>query len=162
MCMQYVVSYCPFIRSNRLSRLFDRYPLEPTLHAYFLCRSRAFSFLALVVISLTLSGCQDDTLVDIQPPSQPTELSVTVLSMTQIRISWEASTDNVAVTSYRVLRNGEYIGVTNSTVYLDTTATASELRHYEVIAVDRENNASFVSIPVQSDGFQAAHIPQPD
>lgn len=114
---------------------------------------------ALFVALLALTGCQGDTLADTQPPTEPRGLAVTVLSMTQVRLSWQAATDDVAVTRYRILRNGEYIGVTNSTVFLDDTADANTPRRYEVIAVDAANNLSSVSNPVLGRGFQAAQIP---
>ena len=41
---------------------------------------------------------------DTQPPTAPTGLSATPVSATQINLAWTASTDNVAVTGYRVER----------------------------------------------------------
>ena len=42
---------------------------------------------------------------DTMPPSIPTGLTATAVSSTQINLSWNASTDNVAVTGYQVFRN---------------------------------------------------------
>ena len=41
---------------------------------------------------------------DTQPPTDPTGLSVTATSSTQINLGWNASSDNVGVTGYRIER----------------------------------------------------------
>ena len=46
---------------------------------------------------------------DTTAPSIPTGLTGTAVSATQINLSWNASTDNVAVTGYRVYRGGALI-----------------------------------------------------
>src|SRR5690348_12950451 len=43
---------------------------------------------------------------DTQPPSVPGDLSASAVSSAQIELSWSASTDNRAVTGYRIRRNG--------------------------------------------------------
>ena len=45
-------------------------------------------------------------IIDTAAPSIPTGLTATAISSTQINLSWAASTDNVAVTGYQVLRGG--------------------------------------------------------
>src|SRR3989344_9233174 len=48
---------------------------------------------------------------DTSAPSIPSGLSTTAVSSSQINLSWSASTDNVAVTGYRVYRNGAQLAV---------------------------------------------------
>jgi chitodextrinase len=59
--------------------------------------------------SLTAStnACPDTT-----PPSTPTGLASTGATQTSISVSWNASTDNVAVTGYGLYRNGTSTGST--------------------------------------------------
>ena len=51
------------------------------------------------------SGAPDTT-----SPSAPTNLTSSVVSSSQISLTWTASTDNVGVTGYRVFRNGTQVG----------------------------------------------------
>ncbi len=157
--MQCISIALSFIKLNRLGSMRDSN--TSFLHNHQPNPER-LALSILFVALFVLTGCQREPIVDNQPPTEPTGLAVTVLSMTQIRVSWQESTDDVAVTSYRVLRNGEYIGVTNTTIFLDDTADAKMPRRYEVIAVDAANNLSSVSNPVLGRGFEAAQIPRPN
>ncbi len=47
---------------------------------------------------------------DTQPPTAPTNLRSTSVTQTTATIAWDASTDNVGVTNYRIYRNGSLIG----------------------------------------------------
>ena len=59
-------------------------------------------------------------------PSTPTGLTANAVSASQINLSWSASTDNVAVTGYRVFRNGTLlVTLGNVTTYQNTGLTAS-------------------------------------
>ncbi|HVM77365.1 MAG TPA: Ig-like domain-containing protein, partial [Candidatus Paceibacterota bacterium] len=49
---------------------------------------------------------------DTTPPSVPTGLGVTGTTTSTVALSWTASTDNVAVTGYKIFRNGTQIGTT--------------------------------------------------
>jgi len=77
---------------------------------------------------------------DTLPPSVPTGLTATAISSSQINLSWSASTDNVAVTSYKIYRNGSQIGTSASTNYSDTGLSASTNYTYTVSAYDAANN----------------------
>jgi chitodextrinase len=59
-----------------------------------------------------------------------------------LSLSWSASTDNVGVAGYRVIRNGAQVGTTTATSYADTGLTASTNYLYSVAAYDGSNNAS--------------------
>ena len=51
---------------------------------------------------------------DTTPPSTPTNFVRTGGTFTSISTSWTASTDNVAVTEYRVYRGGVQVGTTTA------------------------------------------------
>lgn len=84
---------------------------------------------------------------DTQAPSVPTGLTGTATSMTEIGLTWTASTDNVGVTGYRIYRDGTQIGVSATTSYSDTGLTRSTAYSYTVLAYDAAGNASSQSTP---------------
>lgn len=80
---------------------------------------------------------------DTTPPTVPTGLSATALSVPQINLSWTASSDNVAVTGYRIFRGGTLlITLGNVTTYQDTGLASSTLYTYNVEAIDAASNVS--------------------
>jgi fibronectin type 3 domain-containing protein len=90
---------------------------------------------------------------DTATPSAPTNLTPSVVSSTQINLSWTASTDNVGVTGYRVERcqggagctNFVQIGTPTATSFNDTGLTASTSYSYRVRATDAAGNLSAYS-----------------
>ncbi|MEK3883050.1 cellulose binding domain-containing protein [Paenibacillus sp. PL2-23] len=79
---------------------------------------------------------------DTQAPTAPTGLNANAASGSQINLSWTASTDNVAVTGYRVYRNSVQVGTTASTSYSDTGLNAATSYSYTVRAYDAAGNLS--------------------
>ncbi|MFY0526403.1 lamin tail domain-containing protein [Archangium gephyra] len=84
---------------------------------------------------------------DTTPPSVPGALVASAISSTEIDLSWNASTDNVGVTGYRVYRNingGTYAlaGTSTSTGFADLGLTAGVTYGYRVAAVDAAGNES--------------------
>ena len=84
-------------------------------------------------------------IIDTAAPSIPTGLTATAISSTQINLSWAASTDNVAVTGYQVLRGGIVIATVATTSYSNTGLTAGTNYVYTVKAVDAAGNTSVAS-----------------
>ncbi|MFH1231641.1 MAG: fibronectin type III domain-containing protein, partial [Planctomycetota bacterium] len=81
------------------------------------------------------SGSSDD-------PSVPTGLNASAVSSSQINLTWNASTDNVGVTGYKVYRNGSYVGPSSTTSYNDTGLAPSITYTYTVAAYDAAGNNS--------------------
>jgi hypothetical protein len=75
-------------------------------------------------------------------PSVPTGLIATAVSTTQIDLSWTVSTDNVAVTGYRIFRDNAFVTTSATTNYSDTGLTPSTTYNYTVSAVDAATNES--------------------
>jgi chitodextrinase len=85
-------------------------------------------------------------LPDTIAPSTPTNLTATAVSTSQINLSWSASTDNVAVTGYRVFRNGTLIDTLgNVTTYQNTGLSAGTTYSYRLRALDAAGNVSALS-----------------
>src|SRR5262249_2160224 len=82
------------------------------------------------------------TVSDTVPPSAPTGLAGSAASSNSISLTWIASSDNVAVTGYRILRNGQPIGTSTAVSYSDSGLAASTDYTYAVVALDAAGNAS--------------------
>jgi len=86
--------------------------------------------------------------VDTQAPTVPTGLTANVTSPTTVNLVWNASSDNVRVTGYNILRSsvsgGSYvnIGTSVATNYGDSGLTASTNYYYVVRAYDAARNTS--------------------
>lgn len=87
---------------------------------------------------------------DTDPPSVPAGLMATGASASKVDLQWTASTDNVAVSGYRVFRDGLEIGISTSTAFSDTTCQPSTPYQYSVCAYDSSGNesAQCTAIPV--------------
>ncbi len=89
------------------------------------------------VASLVTTPAASDT----EPPSVPTGVSAVAASPTLVDVSWSASTDNVAVTGYDVVRDGTVIASVSGTTltYPDATVTPSTTYGYQIVATDGLN-----------------------
>jgi chitodextrinase len=86
---------------------------------------------------------------DTQAPSVPFNLQGTPVSQSRIDLTWNASSDNVAVAGYRVRRNGNIVGTVAGTAFSDTGLSASTTYSYTVSAFDAAGNESAQSTVVQ-------------
>jgi chitodextrinase len=86
--------------------------------------------------------------LDTQSPTVPTGLTASVISSTQIDLSWTASTDNVGVAEYRIYRDGTYVGSTAGTSYQSTGLKPSTKYSYRVAARDAAGKTSAKSVAV--------------
>lgn len=96
---------------------------------------------------------------DTQAPTVPSGLGLTVASQTQINLAWSASTDNTAVTGYKVFRNGTQIATVTSTSYQSTGLTAGTAYAYTVSAYDAAGNSSAQSASVSATTQSPAPTP---
>lgn len=79
---------------------------------------------------------------DTQAPSAPAGLSATGTTDSSVSLSWQASTDNVGVTGYRVFRGPNQVGTVATTSYTDTGLSPDTRYGYTVRAVDAAGNVS--------------------
>ncbi|MEE9445170.1 MAG: hypothetical protein V3V19_05850, partial [Cocleimonas sp.] len=82
---------------------------------------------------------------DTQAPTVPASLRKVTATTSSVAIRWNASSDNVAVTGYRVYRNGTQIGTVTGTSFSDNSVIAATTYAYTVRAFDAANNVSPVS-----------------
>lgn len=79
---------------------------------------------------------------DIQPPTAPTGLAAPSSTSDSITLSWNPSSDNVGVTGYEVLREGNLIGSSPTTSFTDTGLASGATFNYVVRARDAAGNIS--------------------
>ena len=90
------------------------------------------------------------TLVDDQAPSTPTNIVISNQTTTSFVVSWDASTDNTAVTFYDVFVDTVFNGTTSETSYTVSNLTASTTYSIQVRAKDAKNNISELSIAIDA------------
>jgi endonuclease I len=97
---------------------------------------------------------------DTQAPTAPTSLASTSKTAVSISLSWNASTDNVAVTGYDVYANSAYKTTVSGTTATITGLTASTAHSIYVKAKDAAGNASAssntISVTTNSSGTGTA------
>lgn len=102
--------------------------------------------MGMVFLLMVLAGILSAVLAaDVRPPSQPTNLKASVVSTSQINLTWTSSRDNVRVSGYRVYRNNSFIGQTSSPAYGNTGLNPGTNYTYQVQAVDTSGNLSIKS-----------------
>jgi glucose/arabinose dehydrogenase len=84
---------------------------------------------------------------DNQPPSAPTNLAAAYITTTSFKLSWQAATDNNAVTGYDVYRNGIKINTANiaGTAYSVNGCLPNTSYAFTLIAKDAAGNQSLAS-----------------
>jgi calcineurin-like phosphoesterase family protein/fibronectin type III domain protein len=97
---------------------------------------------------------------DTTPPTTPKNLHVTSASPTAIGLAWDASTDDVGVTAYLVIRDGTKIARVGApkTTYSDTSVAADKSYTYRVRARDAAGNRSKVSKAVTASTAASAVV----
>ncbi|BBB33105.1 hypothetical protein TTHT_1617 [Thermotomaculum hydrothermale] len=118
-----------------------------------------------------------DSSADTESPSVPTNIQLTALSPSDARISWDASTDNVAVAGYEIFQvtpsnnpfqNYDYtlIGQTSETTYVISGLNPGETYNFCVRAIDTSGNKSRyseikeITMPNASDDHNPPTPPQ--
>ncbi len=85
------------------------------------------------------------TLTDTEAPTTPTGLASSGIAQTSFTLSWNASTDNVAVTGYNVYQDGTLLTNTSATSFSVTGLSPATTYAYYVTAEDAAGNISGVS-----------------
>jgi chitodextrinase len=109
------------------------------------------------------------TAPDTNAPTPPSSLSATSVTASQVQLSWSGASDDVAVTGYRIYRNGTQIGSSTTMSFTDTTVAPSTSYSYTVTALDAAGNESpqSAALPVTtpaagatlfSDGFESGTL----
>lgn len=97
--------------------------------------------------------------VDREAPSLPAGLVARAETSTSIGLSWAASTDDVGVAGYEIVRDGELHAATAQTSYTDTVG-AGESHSYTVSAYDAAGNRSDATAAASAQTGCTISIPQ--
>ena len=89
-----------------------------------------------------MSSWNNPTPPDTVPPTAPTNLNVTGVTINSVSLSWNPATDNVGVTSYDVFMNGVYYGYVTGTTITVTGLTPDTTYTFHVRAKDLYQNVS--------------------
>lgn len=92
---------------------------------------------------------------DTVAPTVPTDLVVTNETSTTISLSWTASTDNIAVTSYDIYMDGAFNSNSTTTTATVTNLTPETTYSFTVLAKDASNNTSDQSTPADGTTTEA-------
>jgi YD repeat-containing protein len=87
------------------------------------------------------------TTLDTQAPTVPTGLTVSAPASGTVNLNWAPASDNVAVTGYKIYRNGAHIGSKATPPYADNTTSGTTAYAYRVSAYDNAGNESAQSAP---------------
>ncbi|WGH76009.1 endonuclease [Tenacibaculum tangerinum] len=82
---------------------------------------------------------------DTEAPTSPSNLTVANVTQTSADLSWNAATDNIAVTAYEVYQANTKIATVTSTSYSVTGLTAATNYTFSVKATDEAGNTSNAS-----------------
>ena len=98
---------------------------------------------------------------DTTAPTTPTGLAASALTSTSLTLSWNASTDNVAVTGYNVYCNGTLLFPSTSTSVSITDLLAGRTCAFTIAAFDAAGNVSAPSAPLSVTTPSVAAAPVP-
>ncbi|MFL6660203.1 MAG: carbohydrate binding domain-containing protein, partial [Massilia sp.] len=96
-------------------------------------------------INGTVPGVYPFLAIDSTPPTTPGAISSAQLTDRSVVLNWAASTDNIAVTGYRIYRNGVVVGTATSNSYTDNALAPSTAYNFAVQAFDAAGNQSGMS-----------------
>ncbi|MGV2805610.1 chitin-binding protein, partial [Clostridium perfringens] len=100
------------------------------------------AFYNVIDVNFTGGGNPDTT-----APTAPTGVTASNVATTSATISWNAATDNVGVTNYRIFNGSTQIGSTSALNYNLTGLTPNTTYNITVKAVDAAGNISPASNP---------------
>ncbi len=80
--------------------------------------------------------------VDIQPPTAPRDLRITMVTNTTVTIEWSPSLDNQGVAEYIIYNNYEPVGTTSNTSYVLFDVSNEETFFITIRAKDYSGNVS--------------------
>ncbi len=92
------------------------------------------------VQDFTVNITNDGTGTDTQAPSAPSNVVASNITQTSLTLTWNASTDNVAVTEYEIYQDGNNVATTNTTSFEVTSLTAATAYTFSIKAKDAAGN----------------------
>ena len=82
---------------------------------------------------------------DLKEPTTPSGVTAIAISGTEVRLSWNASTDDVGVVGYEIYRDGSFVGESKTTTFPDRSTRPDTEYGYVITAIDAIRHASLAS-----------------
>ena len=120
-------------------------------HSCFRKRSTSFCLSVILWSFFLIFGCtqSDGGKAPVKtPPTVPNGISITAVSLSEVKVSWKPSADDTGAKGYKIYRNGAYLKTTNATSMMDTGLTPKTKYCYKVSAYDAGGNESAQSTDV--------------
>lgn len=109
---------------------------------------------SLIVTGVSTDDVETPDTADTSAPTTPSNITVSNITENSATISWSASTDNVAVTGYKVYNSSTLLGEITDTDANLTGLISDTLYNYSITAIDAEGNessAGFVTFTTDGD-----------
>ena len=132
--------------------------LKPKEKPYFHQISQLVCIIVVCLFVFSISSATG-TPPDTEAPTVPANLTATAISSSQINLTWNASTDNIGVTGYKIFRDSSQVGTSVTTSFSDTGLSASTTYTYTVSAYDAAGDESGQSISVSAITQPPATVP---
>lgn len=131
------------LASSHLPTYVDRTVQADTHYDYFVVAADKQGNLSVPSPTVSVTTEKNDVPADDkQKPSTPKTLNASAISKNSLTLSWQASTDNVAVKHYQIYRNGQLTNTTAVTTFIDSGLTAKTRYQYQIVAEDTSGNFS--------------------
>jgi len=96
---------------------------------------------------------------DTTPPTTPTNLHTTAILDSSVSLAWTAPTDDVAVTGYKIYRDGALVGTSATVSYTDSGLSPATNYSYAVRAYDAASNTSAASASLNTQTAYDTTVP---
>lgn len=83
---------------------------------------------------------------DTEPPSIPLGLNVVSVSQTSVSLDWLDAVDDSGIVTYSVYRDGQRVGSSSTSDFIDTGLMPDSAYDYSIVATDSSGNRSEMSV----------------
>jgi glucose/arabinose dehydrogenase len=138
---QFVKSVAGDALSNNVTRLSPN-----TTYSFYVNAKDAAGNISQATDSVTVTT--PAAVVDVEPPSAPSNAVVSEVSANSVSLAWDASSDNVGVVSYAVFSNNVQVGTTTGRQTTIAGLKPQTPYQFQVRAVDAAGNVSPFTAPL--------------
>jgi hypothetical protein len=135
-------SYSAYLTWNSATALQGEGGNQTPAQVFAAVQSLGISNAAAATYTTVATRFHDLIVSDTVPPSAPANVMVSHPTPATAIVTWTASTDDVGVAGYRILRNGTQIATVFQPPFQDSGLSATATYSYDVIAFDLGGNAS--------------------
>jgi hypothetical protein len=116
-----------------------------TEYCYTAYYTECYFFIGYYCVTYSSNRACATTMKDTEAPSVPSTLAATALSKSEIKLTWNGSTDNAAVSGYKIFRGGAFFTISPAPDFTDNSLAPGSSSCYQVSAYDAAGNESALS-----------------